>query len=710
MALAILELLEFDNTNVRFQIDTGTNRYYQLKIGHSVERKHGIDWVEEIFFTTPIAVNEAGGSLLNSSKEISVPASRFGQGKVHVQLFSFKTAEGKAPAFSRVVRVPLGVGLPSGTPADFAPSFSMSTSMNTTDSFQPPRTIPCRTYREVYSQQASLEDLLSGIIKIAAPAVISLLGGAQGDTKKNGSSGGGVANAGQADLLAQLLKTILGSVQGATGSTVSKQQSLAGPTAHENRFLAAGHDQFSRPFIFGIDDALLGTMIGPMLQVLPQLMNSVNQKRVQMKQADNKLITDILSEVNRRMLLTQLLQAQQQKQQAPSDSQSGDGADLEQLMKLLQQVPAATPQQPGAAAATPPTPPPAATAVAKSLSYDASPPSNLSSRAVVSFVTADPVPWNGMQKLLMAKGQELKLNLRLNVSEPVPKTPLPKAILKIIFKDGANQSVLYEKTFKQKDVVPNSVMTFSCSQGEVSHLPINKCIAVLAEMRWLSSKTGKEYKALGSSEIVLVNKYFMKEQGNVVSPEQELTDIKKFRPFWNKIWESPSLDTGGKGDGDKKYLWELNVGAKYSVLLSAEHEANGLMQTKTLRGEADEESLSEKTEGRMKAGIELSIAELNKLIPLWNGEPALDREKLEAFGTEAFVKNNAAEFVYNLKLKGRAAERGMVWVVPIFKLYEFTLNTISKTDDAGQVVAVSEEKVRFPLPVSARVIGLKSQK
>jgi hypothetical protein len=715
MALAILELLDFDRANVRFKIDTGTNRYYQLKIGSNVERRHALDWVEEVFFTTPMSMNEAGGGLLNSSKEISIPGSRFGSGKAYVQLFSYKTAQGKSPAFSRVVRVPLGSGIPAGALPDLAPSLSMSTFMNTTDSFKTPRTIPCRTYGEVYSQQASLEDLLSGIIKIAAPAVMNLLGGAQTDTKKNGSSGaaGTNGNAGQADILALLLKTILGSVGGATGAAVSKQQSLGGPSVQDNRFLDAGHhNQFSRPFIFGIDDALLGTMIGPIIQVLPQLLNSVNQKRVQLKQADNKLVTDILSEVNRRMLLAQLLQAQHQ---TPASPQPDNGADLSQLIQLLQQAPAG---QPATAAATPPTSPtpptpstPApAAAIAQSFSLDARASAVLSSKAVVSFVTADAVPWNGMQKVLFTKSEGFQLKLRLSVAEPVPKTPLPKAILKIVFKDSADQSVLYEKTFKQKDVLPNNVMSFPCTQDELSHLPVNKNLAVLAEMRWLSSKTGKEYKALGSTEIVLVNKYFMKEQGKDVSPEQELTDMKRFRPFWNKIWESPSLNSGGKGDGEKKYIWELDVSAKYSVLLSAAHEANGLMETKIQRSPQDEDSVSEKTEGRMKAGIELSLTELNKLLPLWNDAPALDREKLEALSTDAFVKNNATEFVYNFKLKGKASERGMVWVVPIFKLFECTLNTVSKTDEAGQVTAMAEEKVRFPLPVSARVIGLKSQR
>ena len=47
--------------------------------------------------------------------------------------------------------------------------------------------------------------------------------------------------------------------------------------------------------------------------------------------------------------------------------------------------------------------------------------------------------------------------------------------------------------------------------------------------------------------------------------------------------------------------------------------------------------------------------------------------------------------------------------MPIFKLFDFTLNTVQTTDESGQVLTVGEEQVRFPLPVAARVIGLKGK-
>jgi hypothetical protein len=46
--------------------------------------------------------------------------------------------------------------------------------------------------------------------------------------------------------------------------------------------------------------------------------------------------------------------------------------------------------------------------------------------------------------------------------------------------------------------------------------------------------------------------------------------------------------------------------------------------------------------------------------------------------------------------------------VPVFNLIECTLSSISRTDDAGQVTALTDETIRFPLPVSMRLTGLKS--
>ena len=727
MALAILDLIDSGHGNVRFNIDTGTNRYWRLKAGRSVRRSNGVDWVDDVFLSTPIRASESGGSLLNSSKKVSVPAQEFLKGntgrrqpngsRVYVQLFSFKNADGKSPAFSDVVRLFTASGVLEEVPADFALPFSVQ-AMSVAEPFRSPRRIPCTSSRELYARQASLEDLLGGIVKAAAPFVMNLLGGAQAAPQQSpqapGTGGAPAPNGGagaQGDVLIRLLTSVLGNLAGLS-PTVSRQQSVLRTNGHGNRFTDPQNSQFSRPFIFGIDDALLASLVGPVVQVLPQLMNAANQNRIQLKQANNKLVTDLVSDVNRRMLLEQLLQAQRQP---PPAGQPAGGVDLGQLIQLLQQAPAA----PAPAVTAQPAPPPAAPAVTPPAVTDQpappppsqtqSMPQGMSRTAVVSFVTSEPIAWNGTTKVLFAQNQALQLKVKLVVGEPVPKAPLPRAIVKFTFKDTATQSVCLEKVFKQKDLPANTEMTFAFSQDEAARLPANKLLSVFSEVRWLSEKTKKEFKALGSQEIVVVGKYVLKEQGPGVSEEQELTDMKRFRPFWNRIWETQSLDAVSQRGHDKKHLWELNASVKYSVILSASHDSNGLMDTKILKARTDPESLSARTEGRIKAGIELSISELNKLISLWNGGSPLDADRINALKTEAFASNNAGEFIQNFKLKGKAADRGMVWVVPVFKLFELTLSAVSHVDGTGQVTAMSEEKARFPLPVSARVIGLKSK-
>ena len=62
--------------------------------------------------------------------------------------------------------------------------------------------------------------------------------------------------------------------------------------------------------------------------------------------------------------------------------------------------------------------------------------------------------------------------------------------------------------------------------------------------------------------------------------------MQQFRPFWNKVWESPALDAAA-ASGAKKLLWELDVNAKYiGADRRRDQNANGLMETKLLARQA----------------------------------------------------------------------------------------------------------------------------
>jgi len=682
MALAFLDLAGWDRGRLRFTIDTGTNSYYQLKVGRRAGQRDGFAWLDDVYLTTPIRKNDAGGSLLKTTKDVAIPATRFDHDDIYVQLVSYKTPDGKAAAYSRVVRVPSApnaVGLP-GMP--LTPTLSLSTSMSTTDTFQTPRRIPCPHSPDEYAEQASIEDVLGQIIKAAGPVVLDLLGnkdkaGAAG-AGKPGESGDSGSPAG---ILSFLLKTLLGGLGGASpaGGTPGKVvgQSLSiDTTLAENRFAMARNTQLAKPFIFGIDDALIGTVLGPFIKILPELANAANQGRIQEKQADNKLVTDALSEVNRRMLMEQLLQA---KQNQP---------DLNQLLQMLQQAQASA----------------AGPSKGQSLSLGASLTATPSNRAALAFVAADALPFNGTPRLLFVKGHDLEFKLRFTVAAPVPKAPLPRAIVTLTFKCGKGEQHWVTVTLKQRNVAANSVLTLSVPKSDADRLPAHKVIPVIAEIRWPSSG-GHPVSATGSTEIVLVDKYFMRERGQAIPGERELTDMSRFRAFWNKIWEAPSLGSAG---GDQKRLWALDADARYLVLVSPERSSNGLMETKLKATPDDTDSLTSKTEGKMKAGIELSVTEVNKLCSLWDGQSPLDADHLAAFKSHSVARAANGEFLTNIKLRGRAAERAMVYVVPVFQLIEFTLGKVEKIDDCGQVIAASDEKVRFPMAVAARVLGLKS--
>lgn len=704
MALAILQLSDFNRDTVRFSIDTGTNRFYQLRIGRSTQQANGMAWVDDVVYTSPIQASNDAGNLFHGAREVALSARHLPDGDCYAQLFSFKDKDGRSTTFSDVLPLTGGFSLP-------APSSTPSVQqrnpydrkrvapMSLTTDFARPRQLACSTAAERYARATSIEDVLGTVIKLATPLVSQLLGSA--GAGPNAGASNTAPNGALANVLAVLLQTIMGnpgSAPVATAKSLSLDSAKLG-----NRFTT---DQFSRPFIFGIDDALIGTLAGPILQLLPQLMNSANQRKIQMKQADDKLISDILSDVNRRMLLQQLANAQ--------PAAGADAPDVAKLMEMLQNAAAAAPAASPAAGAAPapavsPAAPPAAKAVAKSLSMsgtDSGP--QLSSRAVVDIIVGDLLPWHDTPHALFLKGRALKLNLKLTVGEPVPKAALPKAIIRLVFKNKSDGTIAFEKTFKQKNLAANSPFTLDFTAVELTPVPVDTVMDVVAELRWLTPATGVEYKALGSREMVFVNKTYFKSQASPLANELELTDMTRYRPFWNKVWESPVLDALSSSRDSKKYSWEVDLNAKYSVLLSSDHDANGLMDTKILKAAPEPDALSDITAGRMKAGIELSIAELNKLLPQWPGHTPLDSDHLQALRTAQFASSNVAESVSRIKFKGQAGERGMVWVVPVFNLVPCTFSTASKIDDSGQITGLQDEVLGFPLPVASRVLSLKS--
>jgi hypothetical protein len=701
MALALLDILGIDASAARLRLDTGTNRYYQLKIGVSTTTRSGFDWVDEVVYQTPMAVNPAGGGLLNTATELTVPIRglrRAGRGlpppRLFAQLFSFKTPDGRALGFSQVLPLDRAMTMLGSSYLDP----SSATTLTVTDgapALRAPRAVPCRTAEQF--SEPRIDDLLAQIVRVAAPVVLQLLGN-QSATTVAGASGSGATTqaAGSAGgALGPLIQAIVSVLPGLVGQLGGGQVSHAQSTllsphagARVNRFTT--RQPLSRPMIFGIDDAIIGSVIGqvagPLLNVLPQLLNASNQQRVQLEQNRNHLVSDLVGQVERRMLLQQVLQAQQQA--PPSQA-----ADLQRLADLVQQAGAG---QSNGAGSAPAASPPAPTAAASSLSV-----APVSSRAVVSFITAPALTFPGGDAVLFARGRDTTLQIKLAVGDPVPRAPLPRAIARVLIKDPQDQRVLAEKVVKQRDLQPNGTVAVPFTADQLAAVPTGRPVSLLAEIRW-RVPGGAERKALGAQDAVFVERLFVKSRGANAGPEHELTDMGRYRPFWNKVWESPTV-------ADGKTLWGLNVTMKYTVLLTPAEHSNGLMQTRISSapdGTTDE--LRMQTSGRMKAGMECSVDELAKLSSLWDSEPLLDADHLAAFRSAGFATQNAGEAVTALRLDGPRDERGLVWVVPVMQLVDYTLGAVKTVDDHGQVTAVEDEHAHFPLPVAIRILELRS--
>ena len=73
MALATLELVELSDAAARFRLDTGTNRYFTIRIGRTATERAGYRWVDDVILETPLRPSPRGGEMLATATEVTVP-------------------------------------------------------------------------------------------------------------------------------------------------------------------------------------------------------------------------------------------------------------------------------------------------------------------------------------------------------------------------------------------------------------------------------------------------------------------------------------------------------------------------------------------------------------------------------------------------------------------------------------------------------------
>jgi hypothetical protein len=309
--------------------------------------------------------------------------------------------------------------------------------------------------------------------------------------------------------------------------------------------------------------------------------------------------------------------------------------------------------------------------------------------------------WIGGKDPIFARGGRIALRFRFTVGAPAPAKPLPKALLKVTLSDDRNPALRCEKTVKLTGLVAGSVVECVFEPGDLAHLPIGSRLTAIGAVRW-PGKAGP-IEALGSAKVVLAGPLFVKARGGEVGGERELVDMRRWRPFWNKVWEAPTLDRSEEG----KRRWQLDADFRYTVVLGAQ-DRNGLMETRHRQPKDAPDNDYALTAGRVKAGIEIGLGPLLSLRPLWDLTEPVATEVQQALSGPAFLAQNGGEAQRRIELKGRAGERGQVWIIPTFRLFDVVLSRVTETDATGQAMKTSEETVQMPLPVGVRLLGLRS--
>ncbi len=420
-----------------------------MHLGRAVRDEEAGRVVDDVYWSSPWLRNPRAGRHLDTRVRYRLEPGIV-EPRSLVQLVTAKE-HGRATAYSRPRRLPGALPGPALHPDD-VPELEMSTALSAlhaTTSLSAPRMVGVLSAREAFTRPASVDDLLGSLVQAAVPIVQQLLApAAAGSPAPTGGAGATAAPAGGdqlATLLATLLRSLLGSATGALATTSSVRS--------RNRLT-----EHARPMLFGVDDALLAALAGPVLssiagplvQALPELLNSANQHRLDSRREDYRMIAEIMQGLDRGQLIDRLASA------APAPGATGapptaGGADLAALLQLLHTAtaPAAGGAAPVAAGGTPAPAPPtepapgAGPAPVRTSSLTPGPsPDAAASAALLAQVAGPSVPWLGSPRLVFVRDQALVLRFRLDPGPGGPTTPLPRAILTLVVREPGGRDVL----------------------------------------------------------------------------------------------------------------------------------------------------------------------------------------------------------------------------------------------------------------------------
>jgi hypothetical protein len=668
---------------VAFDVDLGSNRWYQIAIGDaSVDRSAGFPQLGAPAWTSPLVGPLPDSSLGRTT--IELPAARLDRENRSVQLTSFRNRQRHGPAVSEIMRV----AVPTRAQQDFPPlAFSLRQPMETY-TVDPPRAAPWAhaeqmAYREVRPISSAMFlgkiiPVLSGLVSKVAPVVKelikapagggqsplgSLLGALLGAKQEGGGAAAtpaeGVIKPETAELLTQLLAQLA-----RPGTAAATTPPAATEPAKAQSFAAQRYAIATEYSHAAVAPALLAALPA-LMPLLEKVLTPETIKAVLDTANPTKIIgavTDSMKEIGK----LGLDYDKQTNEHLRALNPMGVHAPVDDLLKGM-----------GMAAA-----------LSHGVAKERGEPAYRRVESVeLTFSGTSPVTVHGRSRVCYRAGEQIAF--ALDVKTP---RPIADARLSLLVKDPETRKVLVRKSFSLPQVAGGRLpKRAELSGGDIKPLRTGEEYLVCAYLTWKNAK-GKVIGTSRTQLITLTGEYIFDrvESGTVVP----LNDVAKHRAFWHKIWEGALT----------KDHYKIDFSGKYYYVLEADRQANAPIATSTKFPPNGDKV----KRGRLKAGMTTSLAALNALIPQISTGRPLPEAQIAALRSSDFVSrfNTAARF--QGAVSGKPGVTAALWVYPEVSLHEVVLYKAASTDADSHVRELVEERVRFPIPVSLHVIGART--
>lgn len=738
MALALITAVRQEPSGPVLEVECGSNRFLRYSVGSGRRRDAGFDVLEGVSYESHLRPR-LGTSAFGGRVDLAIDPSRLERGHEHVQVTTFREADGTGPAWSDVVSMAVGSGHVDQAFPEFRRPTMTAGALTTAAAAT--RSIPMSIRESSMSAAMDWSALLglvddlaplaqqvlelaaddkvqagaSGLAKILGPLFTQLMGGA------GGFAGGLLGTSGVAAPTAPVAAQPAprGSATGGLATSDGRRLRVVGTTPAGQQLLVLDPPQqpmaesldggvLSIPAIIGLVGAVAPAAmkaLQPLLEKSPEmleayldhpikLLNAIGDQDRRDQELINRQVDSLLAQGNQQLLLTML---QGLGQGAGSNNATSEAiAGLTGLGALG-----------GLGGRTPPT---SAASTLRSRSRRPASRSRVMSadeRVIddrIEAILIAPVPLpgaHGTRSVYSARGS---IALRLSLTTPLqpPTRPIPKVGALVRVRDAATSDLLLERRIELTDLHLNQPVDVVLEQDAVATLPTGRDLNASVDVTWAGRDGAPATTPQRAVQnIHVVASAFIIEQGSRTPTELALVDPQRHRAFWHRVWE---------GGSARHSRWELNANARYFYTLTTDQPTNGRMETKLKLVDDRSSDSGSKVEwgGLLKSGMELAPEALNLLLPEL-GETPWSPSDLDALKSEVVARSVATKAEFELHLRGRTEERGAVWVFPIVSMVELQVHEVAATDATGAVVATTSTLRRFPLPVSAVVVGMENE-